>query len=193
RPVEAANLRFELPKAERTGELVAVMRGGSKKYGGTVLRGALVDEESGGDHGSESRATKVLFDGLDVTIGRGERWGIIGPNGAGKTTFVRCMLGELPLDSGTVRLGTNVKIGYFAQVSADDQSESPVFRYLQDAIRRENPGSMLSEQQARDLAGAFLFSGSDQERPLNEMSGGERGRARLAALLASSKNLLVLD
>jgi ATP-binding cassette subfamily F protein 3 len=68
-----------------------------------------------------------------------------------------------------------------------------VYRYIQNAIIKENPDKPFSEQQARDLAGAFLFSGDEQEAELGRMSGGERGRARLAALLASSKNVLVLD
>ena len=135
----------------------------------------------------------MLFDNLTVTISRGERWAIVGPNGAGKTTLVRALLGNLPLDKGTAKLGASVFVGYFAQLPAGVDDELPLWEYLQRAIKRENPGTTFSEQQARDLAGAFLFSGQEQDKALGVLSGGERSRARLAALLASAKNLLVLD
>ncbi len=175
RPLELDAFRFELPKAERTGDLVVVARGLSKAYT------------------SEDGKTRTLFDDLDVTIGRGERWGVIGPNGAGKTTLVRCMLGELEPDAGSSKLGSRVVTGYFTQTRVDMRDDLTVVRYLQKRIRDDNDGLLMSEQQARDLAGAFLFSGRDQEKELGVMSGGERTRAALAALLASAKNLLVLD
>ncbi len=176
RPLEMESFGLTLAAAPRTGDQVIIARGASAWY----------DNEDG------SRAT-TLFDGLEVTISRGERWGIIGPNGAGKTTLVSCLLGDRPLETGNAKLGTNVRIGYFRQFDPTMNEEQTVYRYLQDVMKKESPDSLMSEQQARDLAGAFLFSGSDQERPLQEMSGGERARARLAGLLASAKNLLVLD
>src|SRR5262249_38256776 len=97
RPMELATFRLELPKAERTGDIVLTARGLSKKYTQ--------------DDGTQ----RVLFHGLDVPIGRGERWGIIGPNGAGKTTLVRCLLKEIEPDAGTVRLGSGLKVGYYKQ------------------------------------------------------------------------------
>jgi ATP-binding cassette subfamily F protein 3 len=175
RPVELDTFRFELPKTERAGDIIVAARGLSKAY-------PLED-------GSE----KVLFRDLSLTVGRGERWAIVGPNGAGKTTIVRCLLGEIAPDAGSNKLGSNVKIGYFRQSHEAIDPDKQVFRYLQDVIRKENPGSMMSEQQARDLAGAFLFSGAEQEKELGVLSGGERARAVLAGLMASSKNLLVLD
>jgi ATP-binding cassette subfamily F protein 3 len=185
RPMEMASLAFELPKAERTGDIVLSARGISKQY-------AQRDAD-----GRES--VKVLFEGLDLTIGRGERWGIIGPNGAGKTTLVRCLVapidagGGIRPDTGTVRAGSNVRLGYYRQSHEHLDGSMRVYRYLQSVIARENPGQILSEQQARNLAGAFLFSGDEQERELGTLSGGERSRAVLAGLLASAKNLLVLD
>jgi ATP-binding cassette, subfamily F, member 3 len=175
RPMEMAELRLSLPKAERTGDIVISARGVSKKY---------INED-----GQE----KVLFEGLDLSIGRGERWGIIGPNGAGKTTLVRCLLGELAADSGFVKVGSNVKVGFYKQTHEHVPADVPVYRYLQNVIMKEAPQAAMSEQAARNLAGAFLFSGDEQERELGFLSGGERSRAVLAGLLASAKNLLVLD
>jgi ATP-binding cassette subfamily F protein 3 len=175
RPVELAELRLNLPKAERTGDIVIAARGLCKKY---------VNKD-----GEE----KVLFHDLDLSIGRGERWGIIGPNGAGKTTLVKCLLGETPVDSGFAKLGSNVKIGFYKQTHEHVPADVQVYRYLQNVIMKEAPQAAMSEQQARNLAGAFLFSGDEQEKELGLLSGGERSRAVLAGLLASAKNLLVLD
>ncbi len=175
RPMELATLRLELPKAERTGDVVVSARGLTKKYTQ--------------DDGSE----KVLFSGLDISVSRGERWGIIGPNGAGKTTLVRCLLKDLAPDAGAVKLGSNVKIGYYRQTHEGVDPDMQVYRYLQGVIMKECPGQALSEQQARNLAGAFLFSGDEQQKEMGLLSGGERSRAVLAGLLASAKNVLVLD
>ena len=175
KPVELATFKLALPKAERTGDLVIVARSLSKGYTN--------------DDGSR----KVLFNSLDLTIGRGERWGVIGCNGSGKTTLVRCLLGELEPDSGTAKAGTNLHVGYYRQVQEGIDPELPVFRYIQKAILKERPDTPMSEQEARNLAGAFLFSGLDQEKPMGQLSGGERSRAVLATLVASGKNLLVLD
>lgn len=182
RPVEMGAMRFNFPKAPRSGDHVVSIREASKKY-----MQALSEEDT-------APTEKVLFDNLNVTIQRGERWAIIGPNGAGKTTLVRCCLGEQPLDSGSTKLGASVTIGYYAQLPPDaHDGDLAVYQYLQQVIRKENPSKPYSDQEARDLAGAFLFSGQDQDKPLKVMSGGERSRARLAGLLASAKNLIVLD
>jgi ATP-binding cassette subfamily F protein 3 len=175
RPMEMEVFAFELPKAERTSDVVVSARGLSKSY----LR--------------EDGTKKVLFQNLDLSIGRGERWGIIGPNGAGKTTLVRCLLKDIEADAGVVKSGTNLKVGYYRQTHEGLDPDLPVYRYLQGVILKENPGQMMGEQQARNLAGAFLFSGDEQLKQLGLMSGGERSRAVLAGLLASSKNLLILD
>jgi ATP-binding cassette subfamily F protein 3 len=175
RPMEMETFAFRLPEAPRSGDVVVSLREASKKY----------TREDGTD--------KVLFDGLSLSIQRGERWGIIGPNGAGKSTLVRCLLGETDLDRGKVQLGSNLVMGYYRQTHEGLDPDQTVVRYLQGVILKEAPGAALSEQQARNLAGAFLFSGEDQEKMLRFMSGGERSRAVLAGLLASAKNLLVLD
>ncbi|MBX3357880.1 MAG: ABC-F family ATP-binding cassette domain-containing protein [Phycisphaeraceae bacterium] len=188
RPVEFSSMKLELPKAPRSGDQVAIVRGASKKY---ILRSGVAEgseEAEGFVHGE-----KTLFHDLNLTISRGERWGVIGPNGAGKTSLVRAILGQLPLDSGVARLGASVAIGYFSQMSEEVPGDMVVWQFLQAAIKKENPGISMSEQAARNLAGAFLFGGDDQEKLLGVMSGGERSRARLAALLASAKNVLILD
>ncbi len=181
RVMEMGTARFGFPQGPRSGDHVVVVREGSKKYTN------VVDEENSTPH------EKVLFHELNVTIQRGEHWAVIGPNGAGKTTLVRCILGQTEIDSGATKIGSNVAIGYYAQLPPDEDAELPVYQYLQRIIRRENEKQIYSEQQARDLAGAFLFSGADQDKQLKVMSGGERSRARLAGLLASAKNLIILD
>ncbi|MEM1167240.1 MAG: ABC-F family ATP-binding cassette domain-containing protein, partial [Planctomycetota bacterium] len=175
KPVELESFNLKFAKPDRSGDRVVTARSLCKQY----------PLDDGG--------AKVLFNGLDVSISRGERWGIIGPNGAGKSTLVRTLLGEQDADSGTVKIGSNVMVGYFRQLPTEDDADLPVYRALQRAIVKENPDSEVSEQQARNLAGAFLFSGAEQEKEMRVLSGGERARVRLAALLASAKNLIVLD
>jgi len=191
RPLEMSTLRMELPEAPRAGEQVAAVRGAGKWYP------ASSSQESGAEEQHIRREAiagdKVLFKDLDVIIARGERWGVIGPNGAGKTTLVRAILDEMPLSAGHTKIGYSVVPGYFQQLPPGTDDGLRVYEYLQSVIRKENPGKPLSEQAARNLAGAFLFTGDDQNKPMGALSGGERGRARLAALLACAKNLLVLD
>jgi ATP-binding cassette subfamily F protein 3 len=181
RVAEVGAARFGFPSAPRSGDHVAVVREGSKKYTN------VIDEENDTPH------DKVLFSELNVTIQRGERWAVIGPNGAGKTTLIRCILSQISMDSGVTKLGSNVVIGYYAQLPPEEDGDLAVYQYLQTIIRRENEKQIYSEQQARDLAGAFLFAGRDQDKQLKVLSGGERSRARLAGLLASAKNLIILD
>ncbi len=176
RPLELSSLRLSLPKAERAGDIVVAARSLSKKYPN--------------DDGSE----KVLFNDLDIRIERGQRWGVIGPNGAGKSTLIRCILGEQEVDQGTVKLGANLDIGHFTQTHEHVDMTKTVFRHIQDTVKKNTDEKVtLSELEARTIAGAFLFSGEDQQRELQSMSGGEKARAVLAGLLASAKNLLVLD
>ncbi len=186
RPLELGAMRLSLPRARRTGDIVVSVRGLGKWY---PIRNAPAEGPgAGGDV-----ARKILFRDLDLAIERGQRWGVIGPNGAGKTTLVRCILGETEPDAGAVTLGTNLSIGYFRQSHESIDPDKTVVRFLQDIVRRECPEQLLSEQAARNLAGAFLFSGEDQEKELGLLSGGERARAALAGLMASAKNVLVLD
>lgn len=186
KPMEMGTFKFKLPRADRPGDIIVKALGLSKAYDAEFVDGQPVSGVAAG-------GTKVLFDKLDLTIERGERWAILGPNGAGKSTLVKCILGELSHDHGDLKLGSNLSIGYFSQSATEMDPDMPVYRYIQNRILKENEDAQLSEQAARDLAGAFLFSGQEQDAPIHRLSGGEKGRARLAALLASAKNVLVLD
>ncbi|MHC4766829.1 MAG: ABC-F family ATP-binding cassette domain-containing protein [Planctomycetota bacterium] len=170
RPAHLDVMSLNLPKAARSGDMVIDAREISKRYGDLVL-----------------------FDGLSVSVGRGDRIGVIGPNGVGKTTLVRCLLGELAPDDGAVRQGSRVHPGHYRQRQDDLDLSLPVWRYLQGVIVSLDGRAAASEQQARDLAGAFLFSGDEQDKPLGDLSGGERSRTVLAGLVAGAHNLLVLD
>jgi len=170
RPLELDVMRLRLPKPPRSGDQVVMAEGISKAYGDLKL-----------------------FTDFDITITRGERIGIIGPNGAGKSTLIKVMLGELEPDTGRVRLGSRLNVGYYRQLHEHLDMSLTVCRYLQSVILGEDGQARASEQQARDLAGAFLFTGGEQDKALCDLSGGERSRAVLAGLVASAKNLLVLD
>lgn len=176
RPLELDSLRLSLPKAKRAGDIVIATRSLSKKY--------LNDDGS----------DKVLFKDLNVRVERGQRWGIVGPNGAGKSTLIRCLLGEQDADQGTIKLGANLDVGHFTQTHEGIDQTKTVHKHIQDTVKKNTDEQItLSELEARTIAGAFLFSGEDQQRELQSMSGGEKARAVLAGLLASAKNLLVLD
>ena len=170
RPIELGVMNLKLPKAPGSGDQVAVAERIAKRYG-----------------------ENVLFEDFSISIMRGDRIGVIGPNGAGKTTLIKCLLGELEHDEGTVRLGSRLSIGYYRQLHEHLDLELSVWAYLQSVIVSVDGQARASEQQARDLAGAFLFSGDEQDKPLGNLSGGERSRAVLAGLVASARNLLVLD
>ena len=131
---------------------------------------------------------RVVFDGLNLTIRRGERWAVMGRNGAGKTTLLRVIAGALEPDSGSVRLGANLKMGYFAQQSLDVlDADLTVFEQLSADFPLEGVGVI------RSLAGAFQFSGDDVDKKIRSLSGGERSRLAMARLLFDTPNLLVLD
>lgn len=170
RPIGLDVMNLALPKAPPCGDQVLSADGISKRYG-----------------------EKVLFDDLSVSIMRGDRIGLIGPNGAGKTTLARCLLGELEPDQGRVRGGSRLSVGYYRQLHDHLDQSLRVWEYLRSVIVSLDGQAKASEQQARDLAGAFLFSGNDQEKPLSLLSGGERSRVVLAGLVAGAHNVLVLD
>ncbi len=132
-------------------------------------------------------AEKTLFRGIDLTIKRGNRLGVIGPNGAGKSTIIRCLLGEQQPTAGVAKIGSQIDVGFFTQTHEHLDLSKTIVEYL----RGFTPNEM--EQEARDLAGAFLFSGESQDKPLSVLSGGERARAVLAGLVNGGHNLLVLD
>jgi ATP-binding cassette subfamily F protein 3 len=132
-------------------------------------------------------SSRTLFEDVSLSLKRGQRLGIIGPNGAGKSTLVRCLLGEQTPTSGLGKIGSQIDVGYFTQTHEHLDLSKSIVEYL----RAFTPNEL--EQEARDLAGAFLFSGDEQDKPLSVLSGGERARAVLAGLVNGGHNLLVLD
>ena len=129
---------------------------------------------------------------LDLDIRRGDRIGIVGPNGSGKTTLLRVLLEDLAPTSGHLDPGTGLHIGWFRQMQDHVDPDLSVWEWVQRALAVAK-GGVASEQEARDLAGAFLFTGADQDRLLGTLSGGERARAVLAGLFGGGHNMLVLD
>jgi ATPase subunit of ABC transporter with duplicated ATPase domains len=132
--------------------------------------------------------SQVIYDGLNLTIQRGERWAVMGANGAGKTTLLRMIAGAMEPDSGTVKIGASVQMGYFAQQALQLlDPDKTIWEQLQNDFSGESVGAL------RSLAGAFQFSGDDVEKKIRFLSGGERSRLVLARMLMYPPNLLVLD
>jgi ATP-binding cassette subfamily F protein 3 len=129
---------------------------------------------------------KVLFRAPDLLLWREECAALIGPNGAGKTTFLKTLLGDIqPLD-GTVKLGSSLKLGYFAQAHEGLNPERTAMEEIL-SVQEMPPG------RARDYLAKFLFSGDDVFKKIGVLSGGERGRVALAKLALAGANLLLLD
>lgn len=132
--------------------------------------------------------SQVIYDGLNLTIQRGERWAVMGANGAGKTTLLRMIAGAMEPDSGSVKIGASVQMGYFAQQALQLlDPDKTIWEQLQSDFPSESVGAL------RNLAGAFQFSGDDIEKKIRFLSGGERSRMVLARMLMYPPNLLVLD
>jgi ATP-binding cassette subfamily F protein 3 len=127
-----------------------------------------------------------LFPAPDITLRRGEVAALIGPNGVGKSTFVKTIAEQIPPLAGEVKIGAAVKIGYFAQAH---ELLNPNYSVLDEILSVKEMGL----GQARDYLGLFLFSGDDVFRPVETLSGGERGRVALAKLALAGANFLVLD
>jgi ATPase subunit of ABC transporter with duplicated ATPase domains len=158
-------VEFKFRQPARSGDDVAKLEGIAKSYG-----------------------ERRLYDHFDLRIQRGERWCVMGRNGAGKTTLLKMVAGALAPDRGAVRLGANVKLGYFAQQSLDllDPTRT-VFEQMQHDFPKEGQGVL------RTLLGAFQFSGGDVDKPVRVLSGGEKSRLVLAGMLFDPPNFLVLD
>lgn len=124
---------------------------------------------------------------VSLDLKRGEKLGILGGNGLGKSTFLKTIVGKIPALSGEYRLGTNVQIGYFDQQMAMYTSNKTVL----DDFWDEYPN--LTETEARNALGAFLFSGEDVFKNVNMLSGGEKVRLALCKILKTRPNVLVLD
>ncbi|HPA96862.1 MAG TPA: ATP-binding cassette domain-containing protein, partial [Thermoanaerobaculia bacterium] len=158
-------VRFDFRQPPRSGDDVAALAGVAKRYG-----------------------SRVVYDGFDFLVRRGERWCVMGRNGAGKSTLLKMVSGALTPDSGTVKLGASLKLGYFAQQSLDLLDPTlTVIEQLQKDFPLEGLGVL------RTLAGAFQFSGDDVDKPVRVLSGGEKSRLVLARMLFDPPNFLVLD
>ena len=128
-----------------------------------------------------------VFTNANFTIERGEKIAFVGKNGEGKSTLVKCIMGEIPFD-GTLQLGHNVKIGYFAQNQAAMLDESlTVFQTIDDIAQ----GDIRTK--IRDILGAFMFDREGSEKKVKVLSGGERQRLAMIKLLLEPVNLLILD
>jgi ATPase subunit of ABC transporter with duplicated ATPase domains len=156
---------FDFRAPARSGDKVAVLEGVAKAYG-----------------------RRTIYDGLGLTIQRGERWAVMGRNGAGKTTLLRMIAGALEPDAGSVTIGASVKMGYFAQQALDLlDADLTVFEQLQKDFPLESIGLL------RNLLGAFQFSGDDVDKKIRALSGGEKSRLVMARMLLDPPNFLVLD
>ena len=158
-------MRMRIPTPPRAGEQVVSLDAIHKAYG---------------DH--------VVYEGLSQRVIRGERVALAGPNGAGKSTLLRILAGVLPVDQGDRTLGHNVQAAFFAQHQLEslDASRSVLEELEADAHIDDVP-------RIRGQLGAFLFSGTDVDKKISVLSGGEKARVALAKLLLRPSNLLVLD
>ena len=162
---DLSRLNIKFPPAPRSGDIVADVKGVGKAFG-----------------------EKRVFSGAEFTIERGQKIALVGRNGEGKTTFARMLIGELEPSEGSIRLGANVNVGYYAQ-NQDDlmDGEFTVF----DTLDRVAVGDIRTR--LRDILGAFLFRGEDIDKRVKVLSGGERSRLAMARLMLEPYNLLVLD
>ncbi|GFI21254.1 putative ABC transporter ATP-binding protein YbiT [Lachnospiraceae bacterium] len=131
--------------------------------------------------------THLLFEKVSFEIKRGEHVAIIGDNGTGKTTLLKIINELVPMDSGIIRLGTNVEIGYYDQEHHVLHMDKTLF----DEISDDYP--YLTNTEIRNTLAAFLFTGEDVFKKISALSGGERGRVSLAKLMLSEANFLILD
>lgn len=162
--VDTSHLNLRFPPAPRSGDYPVIADNVGKAYG---------------DH--------QVFDHATFTISRGEKVAFVGKNGEGKSTLVKCIMGEIPF-SGHLKIGHNVKIGYFAQNQAQLLDESvSVF----DTIDRVATGDIRLK--IRDILGAFMFGGEASDKKVGVLSGGEKTRLAMIRLLLQPVNLLILD
>ncbi|MCB7317810.1 ABC-F family ATP-binding cassette domain-containing protein [Lacrimispora sp. 210928-DFI.3.58] len=136
---------------------------------------------------SKSFGSQTLFQNVDFEIKRGERVAIIGNNGTGKTTLLKIINSLIPADTGDIRLGAKVHIGYYDQEHQVLHMEKTLFDEIQDTY------PTMNNTQIRNTLASFLFTGDDVFKQIGDLSGGERGRVSLAKLMLSDANFLLLD
>jgi ATPase subunit of ABC transporter with duplicated ATPase domains len=164
-PKKRQVVKFDFRVPPRSGDQVAVMEDVHKSYG-----------------------SRAIYQGFSLTIRRGERWAVMGRNGAGKSTLLKMLAGATSPDSGSIRLGASLRMGYFAQQSLDVLNpDLTVIEQLQRDFPQDGLGAL------RTLAGAFQFSGEDVDKRIRALSGGEKSRLAMARMLYDPPNLLVLD
>ncbi|WP_214410171.1 ABC-F family ATP-binding cassette domain-containing protein [Sphaerisporangium fuscum] len=174
----ADRMLAELEPARRT-EKVAKIRLPEPAPCGRMPLGAVSLAKSYDGH--------QVLDGVDLAVDRGSRLVVLGLNGAGKTTLLRILAGEEPPDAGRVVHGHGLRLGYFAQEHDTLRADRTVRQNLTDAAPH------LTDGEARQVLGAFLFSGDDVNKPARVLSGGEKTRLALAGLVHSGANVLLLD
>lgn len=164
-PRRRQTVAFDFLPAPRSGEDVVSLKGVNKSYG-----------------------SRTIYDGLDFMVRRRERWCIMGVNGAGKSTLLKLVTGTTEPDQGVVNLGASVKLGYFAQHAMDIlDGDSTILEWLEQRFPKAGQAPL------RALAGCFGFSGDDIEKKCRVLSGGEKARLVMAAMLFDPPNFLVLD
>ncbi|WEX75688.1 ATP-binding cassette domain-containing protein [Sinorhizobium numidicum] len=164
-PRRRQTVAFEFLPAPRSGEDVVNLKNVHKAYG-----------------------SRTIYDGLDFMVRRRERWCIMGINGAGKSTLLKLVTGTTTPDKGSVSLGASVKLGYFAQHSMDLlDGDSTILQWLEERFPKAGQAPL------RALAGCFGFSGDDVEKRCRLLSGGEKARLVMAAMLFDPPNFLILD
>ena len=164
--ITTANIH--IPMTERLGDLVIEAKNISKAYG-----------------------NRVLIDDLSFKIPKGAIVGIIGPNGAGKTTLFRMITGQEQPDSGEIRLGETVDLGYVDQSRDELSADKNVWEEISDGLDMIKLGK--GEVPSRAYVGQFNFKGSDQQKKVGQLSGGERNRVHLAKMLKKGANVILLD
>ena len=161
---DTSALRLKFPPSPRSGQYPVIMDGVGKAFG-----------------------DKRIFGGVNLTIERGNKVAFVGRNGEGKSTLVKCIMRELEHE-GSLQLGHNVQIGYFAQNQASLLDENlTVFQTIDDVAKGD------IRNKIRDLLGAFMFGGEASAKKVKVLSGGERTRLALMKLLLEPVNLLILD
>jgi ATPase subunit of ABC transporter with duplicated ATPase domains len=164
-PRRRQTVAFDFLPAPRSGDDVVNIRGLHKQYG-----------------------AKIIYDGFDFMIKRRERWCIMGINGAGKSTLLKLVAADAKPDSGTVTIGASVKLGYFAQHAMDVLTgDLTILQWLEERFPKAGQAPL------RALSGAFGFTGDDVEKKCRVLSGGEKARLVMAAMLFDPPNFLVLD
>ena len=164
-PPERKSVHFNFQQPPRTGDLVVETTGLCKSFG-----------------------SKTVYDGLDLSLYRGEKVALVGPNGAGKSTLLKMIAGALEPDAGTIKYGAHVSKTYFAQHQLEElHPGNTVFEELDGAA----PGWSIS--QVRTLLGAFLFQADAVDKKVSVLSGGEKCRLALAKMLVAPRPLLCLD